>query len=347
MTMNRRDLLTMSSLAAAFPVLGTLAFTTSCSAPSPEQKSVELTTADQDTYNFWANNVRNLESAGMVSRGIGNAPPRATFIYHDKDKGFVAGTDIGDDGLQDKGDLDVIVNVDHIRPSTTDQARFENLEGGSLRIDLQQSAPLPNLAERLAWTAIAGFLPENKKLPALKDMTFDPGTTWGKLQTVPLPGGGGRWTWNFFLKKKQSRWMQLFDVIRRTKNLVIPIFGLGLPAIAVTALSTVDYIVAEITKDDRTDWLFQSPDLYLYATKESRDSFEGTKLRLKQGMYALMPNNQLPEFSKEMDKLTIKDGLIVPKDTAAINVEAAAKSVITNVTYLTVGVTAKLRPTKT
>jgi hypothetical protein len=298
---------------------------------------------DQNSFDFWTQNIRDPEFAASGTRSLGNAP-RASFVYYDERMGFVTGSDIGDDALRDTSDLDVVVNVDHVRPSTDDQKRFVNLEAGSLRIDVQQNRPLPSLAERLAWTSIAGFLPENKQLPALKEMTFSPSATWGKFQTVPLPGGGGRWTWNFFLQKRKSRWMQIFDVIRRTKNLLTPIFGLGLPAIAITALNTVDSLVGEITKDERTEWLFQSPDVYFYATKEARDSFEGSKLRLKKGMYVVMPSDKLGEFAKQQSFLMIKDGLIVPKNTSSLEVEAAAKDTIKNITYLTVGVTTRLRP---
>ena len=273
---------------------------------------------------------------------MGNAP-RASFVYYDEHSGFVTGSDIGDEGLRDSGDLDIIVNVDHVRPSLLDQQRFVNLEGASLRIDVQQATPLPSLAERLAWTAIAGFLPEGKKFPPLKEMTFDPGTTWGKLQAVPLPGGGGRWTWNFFLQRRKGRWMQILDALRRSQGLLAPIFGLGLPAIAITALTTVDAIVAEMTRSERTEWLFQSPDVYFYATKRARDAFEGSKLRLKKGMYVIMPSDQLSAFGKEQSRLTIKDGMIVPKNTSGLDVESAAKEVIQQITYLTVGVTSKFR----
>ena len=297
---------------------------------------------DQTTFDFWTQDIRNPETAGRT-RSLGSAP-RASFVYYDQHDGFVTGSDIGDAALRDTGDLDVIINVDHVRPSAADQSRFLNLEGGSLRIDIQQSMPMPSLSERLAWTAIAGFLPENKKLPAVKEMSFNPGSSWGKLQTIALPGGGGRWTWNFFLQKRKGRWMQLFDMLRRAKGLLIPVFGLGLPAIAITALSTVDAIVAELTKDERTEWLFQSPDIYFYATKRARDTFEGSKLRLKQGMYVILPSDKLSAFGKQQRGLVIKDGLIVPKDTTAFDLEAAAKSVIPDITYLTVGVTAKYRP---
>jgi len=308
----------------------------------PAERGSTSGSADQSSFDFWTQDIRNPDSGGPGARAVGSAP-RASFVYYDERSGFVTGSDIGDEGLRDAGDLDILVNVDHVRPSTADQGRFMNLEGASLRIDVQQGAPLPSLGERLAWTAIAGFLPENKKLPPLKEMTFDPGTAWGKLQSVPLPGGGGRWTWNFFLQKRKGRFMQILDAIRRNRGLLAPIFGLGFPAIAITALTTVDSIVAQMTKDERTEWLFQSPDVYFYATKRARDAIEGSKLRLKKGMYVVMPSDRLSAFGKEQSRLTIKDGLIVPKNTPGLDVESAAKEVIPDITYLTVGVTSKFR----
>lgn len=343
MLINRRDILSLLPIAGSSAVSLLADLSNSQKPAVPQEYGTQTSSADQPTFDFWTREIRNPDSAGTGTRSLGNAP-RASFVYYDELRGFVAGSDIGDDGLQDAGDLDIIVNVDHVRPSLADQQRFVNLEGGSLRIDVQQGVPMRALAERLAWTAIAGFLPENKKLPALKEMTFNPGTTWGKLQSVPLPGGGGQWTWNFFLQRRKGRWMQIFDVIRRSRNLALPIFGLGLPAIAVTALTTVDSIVATLTKDERTEWLFQSPDVYFYATKRARDAFEGSKLRLKKGMYVIMPSDKLSAFGKEQSQLTIKDGLIVPKNTPGLEVESAAREVIKDITYLTVGVTAKLRP---
>jgi hypothetical protein len=337
---SRRDVLSLLSRAGGSALLlsggiDSLNLATSTAPQAPA--------GDQASFDFWTQDIRNPEASGARTRSLG-AAPRATFVYYDELNGFLAGSDIGDAALPDAGDLDLIVKVDHIRPGTADQVRFLNLEGGSLRIDVQQASPLPSLSERLAWTAIAGFLPENKKLPAPKEMSFDPGSIWGKMQTVSLPRGGGNLTFNFFLQKRKSRWMQIFEMIRRAKGLLLPVFGLGLPAIATTALNTVDSLVAELTKDERTEWLFQSPDVYFYSTKRARDMFEGSKLRLKKGMYVIMPSDKLSAFAKQQSSLTIKDGLIVPKNTSGLEVEAAAKDVIKDITYLTVGVTTRLRP---
>jgi hypothetical protein len=338
----RRDILPLLPFAGNSAIALLAELSKSQERALPQDSSSQTSSADQSSFDFWTQNIRDPDFAAS-GRSLGNAP-RATFVYYDELRGFVAGSDIGDDRLPDGGDLDLLVNVDKVRPSTTDQQRFVNLEGGSLRIDVQQSAPMRSLGERLAWTAIAGFLPENKKLPALKEMTFDPGATWGKLQSVPLPNGSGHMTWNFFLQHRKSAWMRIFDVIRRARGLLVPIFGLGLPAIAITALTTVDSLVATLTKDERTEWLFQSPDVYFYATKRARDAFEGSKVRLKKGMYVIMPSDKLSEFAKEQSKLTIKDGLIVPKGTSGLEAEPAAKDTIKDITYLTVGVTATLRP---
>jgi hypothetical protein len=132
------------------------------------QESGSQTTAQtQANDEFWNANIRNPESGN--SRSISpNSAPRAVFVYYDPAHGFLTGSDIGDTALPDRGDAQVLVHVDHIRTSANDQKRFANLEGGSLRIDLQQQAPLPSLAERLAWTAIAAILPQSKNLPPLK-----------------------------------------------------------------------------------------------------------------------------------------------------------------------------------
>lgn len=346
MKLNRRDLIASLSSAGVFSAMTSLGLSRDAfgqNSSSQDAANPQSSEEHQTNYDFWNENIRNPDAG--ASRSISpNAAPRAVCIYYDKGRGFVTGSDIGDVGLPDRGDLSVLINVDHIRPSVGDQARFANLDGGSLRIDMQQATPLPGLTERLAWSSIAAFLPDKGKLPPLKDMTFDPGTTWGKLQTVPLPGGGGRWTWNFFLQHRKSRWMQLFDTIRSNTGLLAPILGLGLPAIAITALNTVDKIVGGLTKDANTEWLFQSSDTYVYATKEARDAFEGSKLRLKQGMYVIVPSDQVASFSKQSAKLVVKDGLIVPPETSSLDVIDAAQHTMTDVTYITIGVTAKPRP---
>lgn len=37
-----------------------------------------------------------------------------------------------------------------------------------------------------------------------------------------------------------------------------------------------------------------------------RDAFEGSKVRLKKGMYAIMPSDKMSAFAKERDKLKVE-----------------------------------------
>ena len=341
--MKRRELLTMGSLAgASLPMLESLALAASRvkDAPADNSQAEAGGPAEADTLQFWASDVRSPE---VRSREISpSAPARPAFFFFDARSGaFRYGSEIGDDGLPDKGSLSLILKVDRIRPSTADQTRMQNMEGGSLRIDVQQTEPLPRLAERLAWTAIAGLLAENKQLPGLAEMNFNPGTAWGDLASIPLPGGGAKWTWNFFLKKKKSRWVQMIDMIRQGKNLLTPIFGIGLPAIASTALGTVDRIVGAIAAQDQTEWLFQSHDVYLYATKSARDAFVGTQMRLRQGFYLVLPESRAARFDDEAKHLTLVEGLVVPRGTRPPQAIDASQEVLKEITYLSVGVTAK------
>jgi hypothetical protein len=335
MRTTRRNVLRGFSAAGALSAFACLA----SDLPALSQ-SAQDEPSNESAYDFWTHGIREVAAPRTRSLDLTDTP-HAVFVFYDKHNGFVTGSDIGDVGLPDRGDLNLLVNVDHIHLSRDDQAKSTHLEGGSLRIDLQQASPLPSLSERLAWTAIAGLLADEKKIPTAREMNFDPGTTWGKLQSVPLPDGGGHWTWNFFLQHRKSRWVQLVELMRKDTSLLAPIFGFGLPAIAITALQTVDRIVAELTRDANTEWLFQSPDIFVYGTKKARDSFEGSKLRLKQGMYVIVPSTQVGYLSKQASALEIKDGTIVPKNTSSLDVFEASTQTLPEVTYLTVGITAR------
>ena len=132
--MNRRDLLTMGSVGgASFPLLTSLALAAfRTSEPSPHALQEDVGPPDQNSLQFWSADVRTPE--GPRERGISpSAPTRPAFFYYDRvSDTFRYGSEIGDEGLADKGTASIILRVDRIRPSATDQARIENIEGGSL-----------------------------------------------------------------------------------------------------------------------------------------------------------------------------------------------------------------------
>jgi hypothetical protein len=290
---------------------------------------------DQATFDFWTSKVRAPSenfAKGLISKGATDIP---AFVYYDKD-GFQLASSIDEKTLLDKGGTKVSFRVQGFRPSNTSTQSFNNLQSGSLRVDLKQTVPLPNLAEVLAWTAVAAFLPTTAdKLPALKDLQFNPGESWGHLQEIPLTNGLGFWSWNFFLKKKESVWGKLMKAFQVANKAVFPV--LGLPAIAVTALTAVDRIVGYFQAQDNSNWLFKSVESPVYATKEAKDKI-GTGVALKTGNYLIIPQSQLSEFGKMKDSLEMKQGYLVKKGTGDFDVFDDAVKEIPAIDYISLAV---------
>src|SRR5215467_10215767 len=104
---SRRDILSLLPLLGS-PALGL--FGRSGGNPEPTalfESWAQEPAADQNSFDFWTQDIRNPEAAGARTRGLG-AAPRASFVYYDEIKGFVTGSDIGDEALPDSGDLDII-----------------------------------------------------------------------------------------------------------------------------------------------------------------------------------------------------------------------------------------------
>src|SRR5204863_5292063 len=149
----------------------------------------------------------------------------------------------------EKGDVSVSVHVDRFRPSQADRDQLARLQTGTLRIDVKQVTPLPGLPEALAWTAmeVLASKKSGEPAPTLNNVKFDPGSVWGQLQTVPLTGGLGFWSWNFFMKRREGFWAQLLDMLFKTLKTAEPLLPLlGLPGIAVSGLKYVDSVLGGI-----------------------------------------------------------------------------------------------------
>lgn len=253
MSKNRRDFLKHSARSASgLPLLAAL---TSLGLPSSllaQQTARQEEEFDQATFDFWTSQVRkpseDFLTKGIVTKAASDTPE---FVYYDPKGVFYPASDIPIKNLPDKGGVRVSFRVQGFRPSNTNIDQFNNLQSGSLRVDVKQTEPLPSLAEVLAWSAVAALVPKaDGKLPALQDLEFRPGESWGRLQEIPLTNGLGFWSWNFFLKKKESVWGKLMKAFRVANKTVFPL--LGFPAIAVTALTAVDRVVARPSEPPET-----------------------------------------------------------------------------------------------
>src|SRR5208282_1120544 len=199
------------------------------------EKEAEFWTAFADSTGVPAVQVGNFRTRG---KGAGSDPGRApVFLNYTKQSGFRAITDIkSEEMLQHTGDVNIGVNVVGFRAGAEDTKLFENLQSSQFRVDVIQAKAVLNFLDPMAWTAIAAMFPKKDgKMPKLQDTSFDPGATWQKMQNMRLPGGTGRWAFNFTLQGKES----LFSQLLRTASTEIGRFApvIGLPAISVGALS--------------------------------------------------------------------------------------------------------------
>lgn len=338
MANNRRVFLKQSALSVSrLPILTALA-SAGYSMTSYGQGPTSQDEFDQSTFDFWTSQVRkpseDFLDRGIVTKGAGDTPE---FVYYDPKGGFLPASSIETKKLPPKGGVKVSFRVQGFRPSNTNIDQFNNLQNGSLRVDVKQTEPLPSLTEVLAWSAVAALVPKaDGKLPALQDLEFKPGESWGKLQEIPLTNGLGFWSWNFFLKKKESAWAKFMKAFKIANKTVFPL--LGLPAIAVTALTAVDRVVGYLQAQDGSNWLFKSVENPVYATQEAQVKI-GTGIALQDGDYVVIPRTQLSDFGKAIGNLEMKKGYIVRRGTGDFDVYNNALVEIPAIDYISIRVT--------
>lgn len=327
---NRREFLLSSAGVASVPALAALMAEPLSAALLAQAPSAAF---DAETLAFWTSEVRKSSEAFAKKVHLQGGPTyQPEFVFYDPALGFLASEEIKDSGLPKSGAMNVAVRVQRFRPSVKGKELFENVQSGSLRVDVKQTQPMPGLLEALAWSAVGAFVPTSAgKLPDLQNLTFNPGEAWGTLQQIPLTNGLGFWSWNLFLQRKQGLWGQLINIFRQGNKVVFPL--LGLPAIATTALTAVDKILGWIQANEKSDWLFKSVDTPVFATQEGKTAI-GQGLPLRTGQYVIVPRDQLSTFGAARKNLELRDGYVVAKGTDAFDLPRNATQQITDVDYL-------------
>jgi hypothetical protein len=341
----RRDFLSSSLPGFAIPLTGE-----AWPPQTPGQNDSFTDVADPEVLKFWETRVREPAQISkgtdrFVVRGRSHDPagqfpaPGRTpeFIFYTSRKNFRSSTELEDKDLLEKGDVSVTFQVRALKPSDQDRQEFEGLRSGSLRVDFQQAQPLPGLPDVLAWSTVAALFPNREgKLPRLSELKFDPGTAWGRLHSIPLPSGSGFWTWNFFLQKKDSLLTRFMIFFRKANELLVPV--LGLPSVAVTALRQFDRVFGYLQAQAPSRWLFNTADLQVVCTRETRQNSLASALPLCSGIYVIVPREHLSNFGAAIKNETyvVKKGLIVPEKTSEFQVYDAASEVLRDVTYLTI-----------
>lgn len=270
-------------------------------------------------------------------------PEDSTFLFASS-KGLVPAGLLTPDDIKDfpaDGDMNVEVQVERLRPSQNENATLTNLQSGTLRIDVKQVRPLEGLNQALAWTVMATLAARQKgqPLPDLGNVKFNPSTAWGEFQNIPLPGGLGFWSWNFFMKKRDGFWGQLLDHFFQTFELTQPMLPLlGIPGIAVSGLKYVDHIMGGIQAQGGSQWMFKGLDVAVCANRKSFDAAGAKgarKLPLTNGSYLIMPESKVDQLAGDW---AIQDGLLVPAKTPPTQIYKVAREVLTDVSYMTISV---------
>lgn len=349
--MNRRDFVRLGAL------LGTGVLPESLAAVASAFPQGEAQNQANPSVSFWQNEIRKTSrpiklstardthfGGGTPGGGLVNPGRNPVFAYWDPtSQKFFDATSLTPE-IND-GDVNININVARFRPSTDDTSTFNRIKSGSLRIDVSQQAPAtaaPGVGQ-LAWSAIAGLLPGGSgQLPNLSQLQFDTGVPWGNPNNIALTGGSGTWSWNFFLQKKASIWETVLGQVHNAIGGGAPsvLFTvLGLPAISVTALGFVDKLVSYLTNASQEEWLFNSPNISVTATKHGA-SLNPNTVRLKTGWYLVVPQAHAINIPTDSSLKITNAGCVVGQSTADLNQYNDAPTRIPGMTYLSIYVQA-------
>jgi hypothetical protein len=303
---------------------------------------------DLDAADFWNGflKYKTLPAAkvttpgALTTRGTPGGLAREPFFFHYGRPGFHAAVDIPAAELVDDGDVSVSLNVTAFKPAAEDRATFERLQSAQLRIDFVQDVKMIEILDMMAWTAVAVLRPDKqKKLPPIQSLSFDPGTAWDKMQNILLPRGQGKWAVNLYAQKSDGFFSQMLSVLNKEVGRFAPV--LGLPGVSVTALQSFNQLYGAF--HDKPEYLLQSNPVPVFATAAAfKQSGSSRGLPLRSGTYVMVPVAQAGELTDDtLAKLELKQGLIVPKNTAAVKVYDAALEILPNVSYATIDVMVK------
>jgi hypothetical protein len=303
---------------------------------------------DQDVFDFWNSRVMApYEDYTQGIRTMGRARPEpreSTFLFVSAKTGLIPAAALKPndiDQFPEDGDANIETHVQRFRPSKADSDALQTLETGTLRIDVKQVAPMPGLTEALAWVAMATLASRTKgqKVPSLENAKFDAGSLWGNFQQIPLTGGLGFWSWNFFMKKREGFWGQLLDHVIGTLKTVEPVIPLlRLPGVAVSGLSFLNQVMGGIQAQGESQWLFSGLDGAVCTSKKGFETAGGlgaAKLPLTTGSYIIAPKDSVAQFRKDW---VIEDGYIIPPNTDPLQIYKAAAQILPDVSYVTISV---------
>ena len=312
---------------------------------------------DAKAYAFWSSfNAKDGESA-VAGAGLTRGPKRDSaqpvFLHHGNE-GFTNASFLDQKKLVERGDVLVSVNTSVVKVGDDDQKMFDRLQNAQLRVDVAQKTAIIPLIEAMAYTVVGGMTTARtagapkkptpgstaKKPATVQSINIASDSAWQKMQSIPLPGGEGRWALNLEAQKKDSLFCKVLQNLVKEGNLFSPM--LGFPGIAMSALNSFNNLYGALHAEPVA--VIRSNPVRVFATRESIES-TGTAapdigaILLQPGTYTLMSSGQAPG-DDVLKKLTMSHGRIVHAEDAkltgdSLDEAAAGVDVLKNVTYVT------------
>lgn len=341
MNPTRRGLFQNLASAGATPALLAMAEQLASAAPQEDQ--------DQDVLDFWSRDVRK---APAKARGGGPRPAsfdrEPAFLHYSKDKGIQMASSMDEEGLPPTGNMEVEFNLRSHRLSREDQERFDTFNTGTLRVDVGQSQPFQDVGDLLVWSVIGGLAPagdaKNSAQKAMRDYQASANAAPPSASKVKLPGGSGWSTVNFFLKQKQSVWGSVLGLFLRMDQAFVPM--LGLPSMAVQGLAALDGFIGKMHGQGGSSshsWVFQNNRTDFCSTIAGLKQSADDVVRMKNGVYVLVPSEHLGQFEAERKNLKMVGGFLVPKSVSDFQARNRISDTLPDVSYITIQT--RVRPT--
>ena len=294
---------------------------------------------------FWGSFVedphKHTGARGIFHKAPGTDTDRQVNFLHYSDAGLRYSEQIESKELPDiPGDVTASLNVGGVRLSTEDRAKFAETKSAQLRIDMLQGQRMYNLIDPLAWMALAGIFPsKGGTLPALQNLSFDPGGSMQNMSKVVLPGGLAHLAVNVSMLHRESPFLNVLNMLAQDTSKIAPI--LGLPAISVTALAAFSKLYGIL--ENRTTFLFQARPTTAFTTLQSRSDANTTiGMNLPAGDYVLVPQAHTDDLKPYLEKLKLVNGYLVEKDApTSSSVYEQALTTKPDISYLTLNVSVK------
>jgi hypothetical protein len=313
---------------------------------------------DSQSYDFWSGFTAKNGKSAIVgvgqTRGAATDHTQPVFLHHGTE-GFTNAALLDQGKLAEKGDVLVSVNTSVVKVGDDDQKTFDRLQNAQLRVDVAQKTGIIPLIEAMGYTVV-GAMQSVRKTPATKtkaassnsvqNISISSDAAWQKMQSIPLPGGEGRWALNLEAQKKDSLFCKVLQNIVKEGNLFAPM--LSLPGIAMSALNSFNTLYGALHAEPVQ--IIKSNPVRVFATQSAIESTGATPseigaILLQPGTYVLMSAGQAPT-DDQLKKLTLTQDRIVRSEDAKLtgpNLDEAAADVdlLKNVTYVTFDVQVK------